>query len=196
MLDGTMTVAKDAEMMINARIAQIDHLVSLQLNEIMHNAAFRSWKATWRGLEVPDGPERDRRHAEDQDFELHQEGSAARTCSARRNSTRARCSRKSTRKSMASSAARRSAALVGDYEFGKHPEDMELLEKISHVAAAAHAPFIAAAAPDMFNLRELYPTGRAARPCENLRHHRIREVEELPPIRRFPLCGALPARVL
>ena len=31
-LDGSMTVAKDAEMMINARIAQIDHLLSLQLN--------------------------------------------------------------------------------------------------------------------------------------------------------------------
>ena len=37
-------------------------------------------------------------------------------------------------------------ALIGDYEFGKHPEDIELLEKISQVAAAAHAPFLSAAA--------------------------------------------------
>jgi type VI secretion system protein ImpC len=43
-------------------------------------------------------------------------------------------------------------ALVGDYEFGKHPEDIELLEKISNVAASAHAPFVSAAAPDLFNL--------------------------------------------
>src|SRR5436189_6377729 len=43
-------------------------------------------------------------------------------------------------------------ALVGDYEFGKHPEDIELLERVSNVAAAAHAPFLSAAAPDMFNL--------------------------------------------
>jgi type VI secretion system protein ImpC len=43
-------------------------------------------------------------------------------------------------------------ALVGDYEFGKHPEDIELLEKISNVAAAAHAPFLSGTAPDMFNL--------------------------------------------
>jgi len=28
-LDGSMTVSKDAEAMINARIAQIDHLISL-----------------------------------------------------------------------------------------------------------------------------------------------------------------------
>ncbi len=41
---------------------------------------------------------------------------------------------------------------MGDYEFGKDPEDIELLEKISNVAAAAHAPFATAAAPDLFNL--------------------------------------------
>src|SRR3982751_2738307 len=44
------------------------------------------------------------------------------------------------------------AAMIGDYEFGKHPEDMELLERISSVAAAAHAPFLSATSPDMFNL--------------------------------------------
>ena len=49
-LDGSMTVAKDAEMMINARIAQIDHLLSIQLNEIMHNAAFQKLEGSWRGL--------------------------------------------------------------------------------------------------------------------------------------------------
>src|SRR5215472_6104762 len=48
-LDGSMTVAKDAEMMINARIAQIDHLLSLQLNEIMHHAAFQKLEGSWRG---------------------------------------------------------------------------------------------------------------------------------------------------
>jgi type VI secretion system protein ImpC len=43
-------------------------------------------------------------------------------------------------------------ALVGDFEFGKHPEDIELLEKISNVAAAAHAPFVSAASADLFNI--------------------------------------------
>ena len=43
-------------------------------------------------------------------------------------------------------------ALIGDYEFGKRPEDMELLEKVSQVAAAAHAPFLTAATSNLFNL--------------------------------------------
>src|ERR1700760_3458602 len=49
-IDGSMTIARDAEMMINARIAQIDHLVSLQLNEILHNPAFQKLEGSWRGL--------------------------------------------------------------------------------------------------------------------------------------------------
>ena len=49
-LDGSMTVAKDAEMMINARIAQIDHLLSLQLNEVMHHPTFQKLEGSWRGL--------------------------------------------------------------------------------------------------------------------------------------------------
>jgi type VI secretion system protein ImpC len=43
-------------------------------------------------------------------------------------------------------------ALIGDYEFNKSPEDIELLEKVSGVAASAHAPFLTATAPEMFNL--------------------------------------------
>jgi len=41
-------------------------------------------------------------------------------------------------------------ALIGDFEFGNHPQDMALLEKMSQVAAAAHAPFLSAASPELF----------------------------------------------
>lgn len=43
------------------------------------------------------------------------------------------------------------SCLIGAYEFTRHPQDMELLMKISNVAAAAHAPFIAAASPRLFD---------------------------------------------
>jgi type VI secretion system protein ImpC len=41
-------------------------------------------------------------------------------------------------------------ALIGDYEFTNHPEDVDLLGKMSNVAAAAFCPFISAASPKMF----------------------------------------------
>ncbi len=37
--------------------------------------------------------------------------------------------------------------LVGDYYFDHSPPDVELLGEMAKVAAAAHAPFIAAASP-------------------------------------------------
>jgi type VI secretion system protein ImpC len=44
------------------------------------------------------------------------------------------------------------AAMIGDYEFGPSPQDVELLEKVSEVAAAAHAPFLSAASSQFLNL--------------------------------------------
>jgi type VI secretion system protein ImpC len=43
-------------------------------------------------------------------------------------------------------------ALLGDYEFDRSGQDIELLEKVAQVAAAAHAPFITGTSPDMLNL--------------------------------------------
>jgi len=42
-LQGEMTVSRDTESMINARMAQIDHLISLQLNGSCITPIFRSW---------------------------------------------------------------------------------------------------------------------------------------------------------
>src|SRR5262249_16776754 len=41
-------------------------------------------------------------------------------------------------------------ALIGDYEFSNHPEDVELLSKMSNVAAASFCPFVTAANPSLF----------------------------------------------
>lgn len=49
-LQGEMTVSPDIEAMINQRIAQIDHLLSLQLNTILHHPDFQKLESTWRGL--------------------------------------------------------------------------------------------------------------------------------------------------
>src|SRR3984957_2560459 len=49
-LQGQMTLTRDAEATIQARIAQIDRLISLQLNEILHYPAFQKLKGTWRGI--------------------------------------------------------------------------------------------------------------------------------------------------
>src|SRR4030065_2514188 len=49
-MEGTITVSKDTERMINARIAQIDKLISMRLNEIMHHPDYQKLESSWRGL--------------------------------------------------------------------------------------------------------------------------------------------------
>ena len=49
-MKGTVTVSKDIESMISARIADIDELLSRQLNAIMHAEEFQKLESAWRGL--------------------------------------------------------------------------------------------------------------------------------------------------
>jgi type VI secretion system protein ImpC len=150
-LEGNMTIARDAEMMINARIAQIDHLVSIQLNEIMHNAAFQKLESSWRGVKYlmdqsETGTMLKIRILNVSKKELLKDLQRA------PEFDQSAIFKKIYEEEYGVFGGSPFGALVGDYEFGKHPEDLELLEGISHVAAAAHAPFCAAASADMFNL--------------------------------------------
>lgn len=150
-LDGSMTVARDTEMMINARIAQIDHLISIQLNEIMHHPAFQKLEGTWRGV----------KYLMDQSetgtmlkIRILNVGKKELLKDLQRapEFDQSALFKKVYEEEYGVFGGAPFGALVGDYEFGKHPEDVELLEKISNVAASAHAPFLSGTAPDMFNL--------------------------------------------
>src|ERR1700704_1876853 len=150
-LEGSMTIAKDAEMMINARIAQIDHLLSIQLNEILHHPSFQKLEGSWRGL----------KHLMDQSETGVMLKIKVMNCSKKEllkdlqrapEFDQSALFKKVYEEEFGVFGGSPFGALVGDYEFGKHPEDIELLERVSNVAASAHAPFLTAAAPDLLNL--------------------------------------------
>jgi type VI secretion system protein ImpC len=49
-MSGELTMSKNMDVAINARIAEIDRLLSAQLNEIMHHEEFQKLEGSWRGL--------------------------------------------------------------------------------------------------------------------------------------------------
>ena len=49
-LEGEMTPSKDLIAVLDARIAEIDSMLSEQMNEIMHASEFQQLEASWRGL--------------------------------------------------------------------------------------------------------------------------------------------------
>jgi type VI secretion system protein ImpC len=54
--------------------------------------------------------------------------------------------------------------LIGDYEFTNHPEDIELLVKMSQVGAECFCPFISAASHELFGLKEWGELARVGDP--------------------------------
>jgi type VI secretion system protein ImpC len=150
-LEGSMTVSKDAEAMINARIAQIDHLISLQLNEVLHHESFQKLEGTWRGLkylldqsETGEGLKIKILNSSKKELLKDLQRAPEFDQSA--------MFKKVYEEEFGVFGGAPFGALLGDYHFGKGPEDVELLERISQVAAAAHAPFLTGADPQFFNL--------------------------------------------
>ena len=152
-LEGKMTLSRDAEASIGTRIAEIDRLVSLQLNEVLHHPAFQKLEATWRGI----------KHLVDQSETSDHLKIKIINASKRellRDLQRApefdqsALFKKVYEEEFGIFGGAPFAGLVGDYEFNRGGEDVELLEKVSQVASAAHAPFLSAAAPEMVNLTD------------------------------------------
>jgi len=150
-LDGAMTVSKDAEAMINARIAQIDHLISLQLNEILHHEQFQKLEGSWRGLKYLMDQSETSANLKIKVLNVSKK-ELLRDLQRAPEFDQSALFKKIYEEEFGIFGGAPFAGIVGDYEFGRGPEDIELLEKISNVAAAAHAPFLSAASPEMFNL--------------------------------------------
>lgn len=149
-MEGVMTVSKDTEAMINARIAQIDKLISDQLNEVMHYPDFQKLEGSWRGLKYlvsqsETGEKMKIRVMNTSKKDLLKDMEKA------SEFDQSALFKKIYEEEYGMFGGASYGAMIGDFEFSNHPQDLALLEKISQVAAAAHAPFVSAASPGLFN---------------------------------------------
>ncbi len=147
-----MTVGKDSVVGgIKAQIARIDEQISAQLNEIMHSPEFQKLEASWRGLHylvmnTETGTMLKLRLMNVTKEELLSDIEKA------TEFDQSALFKKVYEEEYGTFGGNPFTVLVGDYEFGRHPQDIATLEKLSNVAAAAHAPFIAAASPKLFDM--------------------------------------------
>jgi type VI secretion system protein ImpC len=150
-LDGNMALSKDAEAMINKRIAHIDHMLSIQLNEILHHPSFQKLEGTWRGLKYLMDQSETSDHLKIKILNVPKK-ELLRDLQRAPEFDQSALFKKVYEEEFGIFGGAPFAALIGDYEFGRNPEDMDLIERVSQVAAAAHAPFLSAASPEMFNM--------------------------------------------
>src|SRR5437868_12340766 len=142
-------ISKDVETNIKFWIAEIDKKLSSQLNEVMHHEDFQKLEGTWRGLhylvhqsETGEALKIRVLNVSKRDLFKDLEKAAEFDQSS--------LFKKIYEEEYGQLGGQPYGMLIGDYEFGRSPEDIGLLKMISQVAAASHSPFVAAAAPKMF----------------------------------------------
>lgn len=147
--EGYLAPSKDVVTALDQAVARIDQLLSAQLNEIMHNPDFQRLEGSWRGLHYlvdksETGPMLEVRLLNASKKDLLDDVSKA------VEFDQSGLFKKVYEDEFGTPGGKPYGLLIGDYEFTRHPQDITLLEKISNVAASAHAPFISAASSQLF----------------------------------------------
>jgi type VI secretion system protein ImpC len=139
--------------LVDALIAEIDVKLSRQIDEILHHPAFQKLESAWRGLKFlvdrTDFREniklellncsKDDLQADFEDApEIPKSGLYKIVYSAEYGQF----------------GGRPYGAIISNYDFGPGPQDIALLQKCAAVACMSHAPFMAAAGPQFFGLKD------------------------------------------
>src|SRR3984957_5423505 len=148
-LSGTVTFDKNLTRTIDSAVAAIDRKLSDQLNAIMHHPKFSALEGTWRGL-----------HYLVMNSEtgtaLKLQGLNASKRDLSRDLQRAvefdqsQLFKKIYENEFGTPGGEPYGALIGDYEWTQHPDDVETLRLVPQLAAAASAPFASPAGAGMF----------------------------------------------
>ena len=157
-MQGAIVVSKDTEAMINARISEIDKLLSDQLNEVMHHSDFQKLEASWRGLHYLVHQSETGEHLKIRVLNASQKD-LLKDLEKASEFDQSALFKKIYESEFGTFGGSAYGALIGDYEFSNHPEHLALLEKMSQVASAAHAPFIAAASAELFGFKSFTELG-------------------------------------
>lgn len=158
-LQGTVVVSDNLSATLDARVAELDQLISAQLSEVMHGAEFQRLESSWRGLHylckhTSTGEQIKIKVLNTTKKELVRDFKTA------IDFDQSALFKKVYEEEFGTFGGAPFGALIGDFDIGRQAEDMYFAEQMSHVAAAAHAPFISAASPELFGLESFTDMGK------------------------------------
>src|SRR5215469_931716 len=152
-LGAASLISDDALVTIQSLIGELDRKLSEQINLILHHADFKKLEGTWRGLyHLVSNTETDEMlkirvmNVSKQDL--------ARTLKKYKGVAwdQSPIFKRVYEDEFGSPGGQPYGCLLGDYYFDHSPPDVELLAGMAQISAAAHAPFIGAAAPTVMNM--------------------------------------------
>ncbi|WP_159349154.1 type VI secretion system contractile sheath large subunit [Roseomonas harenae] len=152
-LKGTVTFSRNMTQTFNRAIAALDEKISEQLNEVMHHPRFLKLEGSWRGLHYlvdksETGTSLKLRMIQLSKKELHRDLTKA------VEFDQSQLFKKIYESEFGLPGGEPYGALIGDYEWTAHPEDIESLAQMSSVAAAGFAPFVSGVGAGMFGFKD------------------------------------------
>jgi type VI secretion system protein ImpC len=158
-MQGTVVVSDNLSATLDARVAELDRLISVQLSEIMHNPAFQKLESTWTGLHYLCKQTSTGANMKIQVFNATKQ-ELVKDFKTAIDFDQSVLFKKVYEEEFGTFGGAPYGTLLGDFDITRQPEDMYFVEQMSHVAAAAHAPFIAAADPELFGIESYAELGK------------------------------------
>lgn len=138
---------------IEGMIAEIDEKLSSQVNEILHDKDFQTLEGSWRGLDYLISNTETDEMLKIRVFNTSKKELAKILKKFKGvNWDQSPLFKKIYEEEYGQLGGEPYGCLVGDYFFDNSPQDVETLGKMAQIASAAHAPFIAGAAPSVMQM--------------------------------------------
>ncbi len=152
-LSQTQLISGDVVASIEAMIASIDKKLSEQVNMILHHEDFQKLEGAWRGLHyMVSNTETD----EQLKIRVMNISKADLGKTLKRykgtNWDQSPIFKRVYAEEFGQFGGEPFGAIVGDYHFDQSAPDVELLGEMAKIAAAAHAPFITGASPNLMQM--------------------------------------------
>lgn len=148
-LKGTITWNKNLLTTINSAINKIDETLSKQLAIIMHQDEFKKLEGSWRGLAYLVNNTETSNSLRLKILNISKQ-TLLKDLTKAAEFDQSSLFKKIYETEFGTPGGEPYGALIGDYEFSNHPDDIDTLGKLSNIAAAAFCPFISAADPVLF----------------------------------------------
>jgi len=151
-LKGIATWDKNVNRTLKKAIAAVDEMLSKQLAVIMHAPEFQKLEGTWRGFRYLVYNSETSSQLKIKVLNVSKQD-LAKDLEKAEEFDQSQMFKKLYEDQYGMFGGEPYGALVGDYEFTNHPEDIEVLTKMAGIAAGAFCPFISAASPKMFGMK-------------------------------------------
>jgi len=152
-LKGTVTFSRNLTQTFDRAIAAIDAKVSEQLNAVMHHPRFTQLEGSWRGLHYLVSSSETGTSLKIRMLQASKKD-ISRDLQKAAEFDQSHLFKKIYENEFGTPGGEPYGALVGDYEWTAHPDDVETLRLISNCAAGAFAPFISGVGAGMFGFED------------------------------------------